>query len=111
MSNRDGFVYLLHFEQPIAKGHPCQHYLGWTKDLAARIQAHRLGHGARLTAVAKERGIGFQVARVWRGSRVFERKLKNRKNGRCLCSVCSGKALAQANELSPEQINEELLPF
>lgn len=111
MNNRDGFVYLLHFEQPIAKGHPCQHYLGWTKDLAARIQAHRLGNGARLTAVAKERGIGFQVARVWRGSRVFERKLKNRKNGRCLCSVCSDKALVKRNELTPEQINEELLPF
>lgn len=89
-------VYLLHFERPIAEGHPCQHYLGYTKltDLDIRIDEHRRGVGSRLTQVAFERGIAFVVARVWRGKRygrTFERYLKNRREGTRLCPVCSKK--------------------
>lgn len=66
-----GYVYLLHFEEPIAPGrHTAQHYIGHADDLAARIQTHERGRRynnlgnptgcARIVEVAHERGIGFQ---------------------------------------------------
>jgi predicted GIY-YIG superfamily endonuclease len=104
-----GYVYLLRFEKPIAKGSTTQTYTGWAADLAARIQAHRLGNGARLTQVAKERGISFEVVRVWSGGRGTERRIKNLKNGRAL--ACREKNVAFAHELSREEIAELLIPF
>lgn len=84
-------VYLLHFASPIAPGlHTCQHYIGTAKVLAERIREHRAGSGARLTEVAKERGIEFSVVRIWEGGRQLERQLKNRKNAPKLCPICSG---------------------
>lgn len=85
----DGLIYLLHFARPISERHTCQHYLGWCLDLNERLAAHRAGHGSRLTQVAVERGIGFEVVRTWVGSRDFERHLKNRKQGPRLCPMCS----------------------
>jgi predicted GIY-YIG superfamily endonuclease len=98
--------YLLHFEQPICStkyyidengvghGHTTQHYLGWSDDVPARIQAHRDGRGARLTEVAKERGIGFEVVRTWDGEdRHFERALKNQKNSPRLCPICQPESV------------------
>lgn len=83
------YVYLLHFDAPISPTHTAQHYLGYTDCLQRRIDAHRKGQAARLTQVAHERGITFQVARVWRnGTRSLERRLKNRKNHRRLCPIC-----------------------
>lgn len=82
-------VYLLHFSQPISPAHTCQHYLGYAQDVDARIAQHRAGQGARLCEVAKERGIDFQVVRVWEdGDRSFERRLKNRHNSPQLCPLC-----------------------
>src|SRR5262245_58731859 len=88
------FVYLLHFHQPIAPGkHTCQHYLGSAEDLQERLAQHRTGTGARLCQVAIERGIGWELARVWQApaqeGRKLERKLKNRKSGPKLCPICS----------------------
>ncbi len=90
-----GYCYLLHFDRPISPDHTCQHYLGYTAGrLRDRIAAHRRGHGARLTQVANERGIGFRVVRTWRdGSRGLERKLKNRKSSNDLCPICTGKPI------------------
>ena len=89
-------VYLLHFERPISPKHTCQHYLGYADDIERRIEEHRNGRGARLTAVAKERGIGFRVVRVWEGAdRQFERSLKNRKNAPKLCPCCGGEVVCQ----------------
>lgn len=105
----NGFIYTLLFEKPICDGHPAQTYTGFTFDLAARIQAHRLGNGARLTQVAKERGIGFEVVRVWRGGRGVERRIKNLKNGRAL--AYGERNVAFAPELSQEEIAELLIPF
>lgn len=75
-------VYLLHFDRPIAPGHTTQHYIGHADDLPRRIQAHARGRYngggngcAKLCAVAHERGIGFVVARVWRGGYALERRL------------------------------------
>lgn len=84
-----GTIYLLHFEAPISSAHTTQHYLGWAEDLEPRISAHRAGDGARLTQVARERGIGFTVVRTWHGTRALERKLKNRHDAPRLCPCCN----------------------
>ena len=86
-------VYLLHFDSPISPAHTAQHYLGSCTDLRQRLADHRAGRGARLTQVAKERGIGFIVAATWPGGRQEERRLKRRKDGRRLCPICNGHAL------------------
>ena len=82
-------VYLLHFHSPL--GH-ASHYLGYADDIDRRIAMHHEGRGARLTQVARERGITFTLARVWEGQdRNFERRLKNRKNAPKLCPYCNGQ--------------------
>lgn len=90
-----GICYLLHFDRPISDRHTTRHYLGLApKRLRDRIALHRKGQGARLTQVAKERGIAFAVVRTWqKGSRSLERQLKNQKNGYRLCPVCQGKPI------------------
>ena len=89
--NLVGYIYLLHFDEPISERHTTQHYLGWAEQLGPRIDLHLKGRGAVLTAVARERGIGFRVVRVWRGSRCDERWLKDRKNAPRLCPCCAKK--------------------
>jgi predicted GIY-YIG superfamily endonuclease len=84
-------VYLLHFDSPISKHHTTQHYIGYAADLDARIAEHKAGHGARLTQVARERNIGFVVARTWEGDRKVERQLKNRHEGPRLCPICAAR--------------------
>ena len=90
-----GYIYLLHFDRPISEKHTCQHYLGFTsRRLFVRIGEHRQGlrSAARLTQVAKERGISFKVVRTWRGTRNDERRLKNGKNAaRYFCPICRGE--------------------
>lgn len=111
--SRQGFIYILHFERPIADGHPCQHYAGWCKDLAARIQSHEHGSGARLTEVAAERGISFTVVRAWRGSRIDERWLKNQKRAPEFCPHCNDtpRQPRRMKELSSREIQQTLIPF
>lgn len=81
-----GTVYLLHFDNPISHA---RHYLGFAEELMPRLHAHRFGHGARLTQVACERGVSFQLVRAWKGSRRDERKLKNQKNAPRFCPYCN----------------------
>ncbi len=86
-------VYLLHFTSPISPDNTTQHYLGYADNVENRVADHAAGRGARLTQVAKERGIAFEVVRTWDdGDRTFERKLKNQKNAPKLCPICSPKA-------------------
>lgn len=82
-------VYLIHFQKPISDSHTCQHYLGYAKDIEARLQDHLSGHGARLCQVAIERGIEFEIVRTWEGDRKLERQLKNQKNAPRICPVCN----------------------
>lgn len=76
-------VYLLKFNSPIGSGKKyVQYYLGYCEDdrFEERMDLHATGRGARLTQVAKERGIGFTVARTWPNlTRQDERRMKNRK--------------------------------
>jgi len=82
-----GTIYLLHFDVPLSHA---KHYLGWTAaiDFEARIRRHRQGTGARILAVLKQRGIGFQVARTWEDKdRHQERRWKARGKS-WLCPLC-----------------------
>jgi predicted GIY-YIG superfamily endonuclease len=107
----DTFVYLLHFSRPISEHHTCQHYVGFTTNLPARIQSHRMGGGARLTQVAKERGISFEVVRVWLGNRDLERRIKQYHCSNRLCPHCVGNKSINAPELPASEIPNALIAF
>lgn len=81
-----GTVYLLHLNPPYRHA---RHYLGWTQDLAARLEAHRAGTGARLMEVVKQAGGSFSLARTWPGDRNRERAIKDRHEAPKLCPTCS----------------------
>jgi hypothetical protein len=87
-----GLVYLLHFDRPIGDtSNPrgfAAHYTGWTLDLPARLAEHAAGRGARLMAVVGEAGIGWQLARIWPGTRARERSLKGSGGAARRCPVC-----------------------
>lgn len=53
-----------------------QHYLGWTRDLGRRLEAHRQGTSCATTKLAFEPGIGFTLARPWPGAARLERNIK-----------------------------------
>jgi hypothetical protein len=86
-----GVIYLIHFDQPIGDlANPrgfAGHYTGWTLDLPARLVDHAAGRGARLMQVVGELDIGWQLARIWTGTRIRERSLKQRGATR-RCPVC-----------------------
>jgi predicted GIY-YIG superfamily endonuclease len=78
-------VYLLHFSRRISHA---GHYLGYADDLDSRLERHHAGNGARLVQVAAERGIGFILARTWKGDKALERRLKRQKASPRLCPIC-----------------------
>ena len=86
-------VYLVHLDRRLGTDHPrggAQHYLGsTTRELAVRLAEHKAGIGAKLLAAAVQRGIPFDVARVWDGGREMERQLKRQHNPRRLCPTCT----------------------
>lgn len=93
MSNRrkpSGTVYLIHFDRPYRHA---GHYLGFVAggetEVAARLERHRAGDGARLMAVVTAAGIGWRLARTWPGyTRSQERKLKCWNGAGRMCPVC-----------------------
>jgi hypothetical protein len=93
-----GVIYLLHFDRPVGDlANPrgfASHYTGWTLDLPARLADHAAGRGARLLQVVGELGKGWQLARIWTGTRARERSLKQRGATR-RCPVCRLGALGQ----------------
>lgn len=89
-------LYLIHFTQPLGTDrHQAQHYLGFVdgdeQSVQARLQEHRAGHGARITAACNSRGIPYDVARTMPGDRTEERRLKNHNNLGRICPICSPK--------------------
>ena len=85
----DRIIYLIHFGEAYRHA---RHYLGSTDDLAERIKSHASGQGARLMQVITDAGISWAVVRTWKGGRLIERKIKNRKQAPALCPICSGEA-------------------
>jgi hypothetical protein len=92
-----GVIYLVHFDRPIGDLHNprgfAQHYTSWTLDLPARLVDHAAGRGARLLQVVGELGIGWQLARIWTGTRTRERSLKGSGGAARRCPVCRLAAL------------------
>lgn len=96
-SDRNRVVYLIHFDRPYKQA---RHYIGSAQDLAARLEQHSAGHGARLMTVIKDAGITWTLARTWQGGRRLERRIKNRKEAPALCPICSGeKALRRCTKI------------
>lgn len=87
-----GYVYILHFSQPICPTHPCQHYTGYAEDIDQRIRQHQQGTGSRLCQVAKQRNIRFCLAELLKGERDLERRIKAYKNSKKMCPICQKKA-------------------
>ena len=79
-------VYLLHFERPY-KG-KMRHYLGFTRNLDARLKDHHDGTACVTTKRAFDRGIGFVLARTWLGPVKMERAIKRHGVVRS-CPICT----------------------
>jgi hypothetical protein len=92
-----GTVYLLHFDRlyvpyPGAPLRDCAgHYVGWAKNVGRRLAEHAAGRGARLLAVVREAGIGWQLARLWPGGRDRERQIKRQGGHARKCPLCGVK--------------------
>ena len=85
----NGTIYLIHFDRPYKHA---RHYIGWTKDLEARLAIHKAGDGARLLRAVNQADIGWRVVRTWEGTRDDERRLHNQKNSPSrLCPVCKAE--------------------
>jgi predicted GIY-YIG superfamily endonuclease len=83
-------VYILHFLENFRHA---GHYVGYAKDVAARVEAHRKGTSrCRLMEVLKAHGIKFVVAFVFEGAdRSFERRVKNQGSGARRCPICKAR--------------------
>lgn len=112
-----GVVYLLHFDRPI--GDPANprgfatHYTGWTLDLHRRLADHAAGigpsqGGARLMQAVRQAGIGFQLARVWEGTRGRERSLKRSGGAARRCPICRLHALGLTLPRRPTELLDHL---
>ena len=84
-----GTVYLIHFHEKLCHA---QHYIGFTTNLDERIQCHKNGNGSRLMEVIGQLELPWEVARTWENTpKAMERELKNYKNAKRLCPICSGE--------------------
>ena len=82
-----GWVYLLHFSRPYRHA---AHYLGWAKDVDARVAEHQSGTGARLTQVVVAAGIELVLAWSAPGTRKDERRMKRNSHIPRRCPICRG---------------------
>jgi hypothetical protein len=85
--------YLIHFITPLGnlnnKRGQASHYIGQSTALAARLEAHRLGYGAKIMAAVARAGISWSCVRTWEDG-TSERALKALHNAPRLCPVCQG---------------------
>jgi predicted GIY-YIG superfamily endonuclease len=84
-TGQQGTIYLLHFDRPF--GH-ARHYLGWARDLEARLAVHGKAHGSALLRAVAAAGIDWQLARTWPGDRYRERQLKDIGGHARKCPIC-----------------------
>lgn len=83
--NQAGFVYLLHFDQPLAHA---RHYIGWSQDVEARLREHRAGTGGRLLAALRRNGLTWHLVLVLPGTRADERRWKRLRWSTRHCPAC-----------------------
>jgi len=75
-------VYILKMSRPLGNDqHRAQYYIGWARDLEARLHFHRTGRGAAFTRAAAQQGIEMEVV-CWipGATKRAERWIKNQKN-------------------------------
>jgi len=88
-------IYLIHFDEPLGDlANPrgqARHYLGFTTDLESRLDTHASGNGSAIMAAVTKAGISWRLARVWRGDRSAERRLKNQHNSPRFCPICQAE--------------------
>ena len=89
-SGEVGTIYLLHFSEPFKHA---RHYLGWSRNLEARLEHHEAGSGANLLRHVAAAGITWELVRTWEGDRNEERRLKKHSSTR-YCPICHPSALA-----------------
>lgn len=80
-------LYLLRISPPMQRRTaPTEFYLGYCEDgrLSERLEEHRSGRGAKLTAAAVATGRTLEVVWTGEGTRKDERRLKNRRHHRRL---------------------------
>jgi predicted GIY-YIG superfamily endonuclease len=92
-------VYLIHFNGAYKHA---RHYLGFSTDLDKRITDHLCGMGARLLEVVTKAGIEWKLARICRGGRSLERRLKNWNGAAKFCPICGGKKALRLAKYSTE---------
>ncbi len=80
-----GTVYLVHLERAFEG---CRHYIGFTRNLDARMMQHRSGDGAQFLRRARAAGVDFDCVRTWKGTTSLERYAKSR-GARWLCPRCT----------------------
>lgn len=86
-------VYLIHLDDPLCHA---RHYLGASKDIPARLEAHRQQRGAKMLAHANTRGLRWHVERVWYTDTAeqayrLEAKMKRHKHNTHYCPKCGGR--------------------
>jgi len=66
----------------------CRHIQQWASNVRRRLAEHAAGRGARLLAVVRPAGIGWQLARMWPGGRDRERQIKRQGGHARKCPLC-----------------------
>lgn len=95
-------VYLIHCHGELGNPdtHTARHYLGYAENVEERLQKHASGNGSAFMAEVARRNIEWECVRIWEnGNRTFERRLKNQKNHKHFCPICSGEAAMNRGNL------------
>ena len=87
----EGFVYLLHWSHRTGR---VEHYVGWSRDLEARMKAHASGSGGCPTTRRYRRaGMRGRLVRLWRGTMSDERTRHQTLTFPLDCPICCGLEL------------------
>lgn len=82
----DGFIYLLHWRHRSGR---VEHYVGWTRNLEARLKAHYSGSGGCPTTRRFRRaGMRGRLVRLWRGTMWGERRMQQTLIFPVDCPIC-----------------------
>ena len=99
-----GWVYTLHLTPPLPAtpgpgGQQAKHYTGFSERgrLAARLEEHAAGRGAKLTAYQVEAGGSWVLGRLEPGTTADENRAKYGGASR-RCDICKREARAKATE-------------
>jgi hypothetical protein len=88
-------IYVIHFTVPLGTvgRNSARHYVGFCADrkLRERLEAHRQGRGARITAAAVRAGAELVLVARLPGDRAAERKRKRAGHYDRLCPLCVPK--------------------